>query len=130
MMDAINSFLSGKRFAVAGASSSREKYGNKVFVALVHSGRETYPLNPTADQIEGHPAFARIADLPEVPDSLSIVTPPQVTLQVVLEAIDAGVQNIWMQPGAENEDASAAARAAGINVVDDGSCVLVMLARE
>ena len=80
--------------------------------------------------MENQPAFATIADLPSVPDSLSIVTPPHVTRQVVQHAIAAGVKNIWMQPGAEDDQASNAARDAGLNVIDDGSCILVLLARE
>jgi hypothetical protein len=32
-----------------------------------------------------------------------------------------------MQPGAESEDAIAACRAAGLDVIADGSCVLVVL---
>ena len=127
-MQQIETFLSAKAYAVAGASTNRAKYGNKVFRALVDSGRVVYPLNPIADEIEGHKAYASIADLPVVPESLSIITPPQVTRTVVADAIAAGVKNIWMQPGAEDESASQAAREAGLNVIDDGSCVLVMLA--
>ena len=127
-MQQIETFLSAKTYAVAGASTNRAKYGNKVFRALVDSGREAYPLNPIADEIEGHKAYASIADLPVVPESLSIITPPQVTRTIVADAIAAGVKNIWMQPGAEDKSASQAAREAGLNVIDDGSCVLVMLA--
>jgi len=35
-----------------------------------------------------------------------------------------------MQPGAEDSKGSQAARDAGLNVIDDGSCVLVLLAIE
>jgi predicted CoA-binding protein len=35
-----------------------------------------------------------------------------------------------MQPGAEDDQASAEARAAGLNVIDDGSCILVSLSIE
>jgi len=67
--------------------------------------------------------------LPLVPEALSIITPPEVTRQVIADAIAAGVQHIWMQPGAEHEQASESARKAGVNVIDDGSCILVLLAR-
>ena len=87
-------------------------------------------LNPSAPEVEGRLAYATIADLPEVPESLSIVTPPLVTRQVIQQAIAAGVKNIWMQPGAEDSQGSKLAREAGLNVVDDGSCVLVSLAIE
>ena len=127
-MNNIEVFLNASTFAVAGASQDRSKYGNKVFRAIIASGRTVYPLNPTAAEVEGDPAFASIANLPVVPESLSIVTPPHVTRQVIQQAIAAGVKNIWMQPGAEDEQASQAAREAGLNIIDDGSCVLVLLA--
>ena len=123
-------FLAAQSFAVAGASRDRSKYGNRVFQALLASGRTVYPLNPSAPDVEGQASYASIADLPEVPESLSIVTPPSVTRQVVQQAIAAGVQNIWMQPGAEDSQASQLARNAGLNIIDDGSCILVQLALE
>lgn len=129
-MNAIDRFLAAETYAVAGASNRQHKYGNKVFRALLAAGRETYPLNPAQDEIEGHRAVSSIADLPLVPAALSIVTPPEVTRRVVADAIAAGVQHIWMQPGAEDEKASESAREAGINVIDDGSCILVLLARQ
>jgi len=129
-MNNIEVFLKASTFAVAGASRDRSKYGNKVFVALVASGRCAYPLNPTHTEVEGHPAFASIAELPGVPESLSIVTPPHVTRLVIQQAIAAGVKNIWMQPGAEDSKGSQAARHAELNVIDDGSCILVSLSIE
>lgn len=127
-MEPIEAFLAASTYAVAGASSRREKYGNKVFRALLAAGRQAYPLNPAQDEIEGHRAYPSIADLPVVPDALSIITPPIVTRQVVAEAISVGVKHIWMQPGAGDAEASQAAREAGINVIDNGSCILVVLA--
>ena len=126
-MNESSQFLAGKVFAVAGASKDREKYGNKIFLALQGGGRTVYPLNPVAKEIEGHTAFATIAELPSVPDSLSIVTPPAVTKLIVDQALQAGIKNLWMQPGAQNAEASQKARAAGCLVIDDGSCILVAL---
>ena len=130
MRDQIEAFLAGRTYAVAGASTQPEKYGHRIFVALRHSGRETFPLNPHAPEVAGVPAHARLADIPVVPESLSIVTPPAVTRQVVMEAIDVGVRHLWMQPGAEDAVASQLAREAGLTVIDDGSCILVLLAYE
>ncbi|TWU19833.1 CoA-binding protein [Allorhodopirellula heiligendammensis] len=129
-MNSIEDFLAAKTYAVAGASNRPHKYGNKVFRALLAAGRETYPLNPAQDEIEGHRAYPTITDLPILPEALSIITPPEVTRSVVADAIAAGVKHIWMQPGAEDEHASEAAREAGLNVIDDGSCILVLLARQ
>ena len=128
-MNNIEEFLAAKTYAVAGASNRQHKYGNKVFRALLAADRETYPLNPAQDEIEGHQAYPSIIDLPLVPEALSIITPPEVTRRVIADAIAAGVKHIWMQPGAEDDQASESAREAGINVIDDGSCILVLLTR-
>lgn len=130
MSDKIEACLGSKVFAVAGASKDPTKYGYKVFVALKSSGREVFPLNPNASEIDGTKAFADLASLPQVPEALSLVTPPAVTRQVVQQAIAVGVKILWMQPGAEDAQASQAARDAGLTVIDDGSCVLVSLALE
>ncbi|GJM26206.1 MAG: CoA-binding protein [Phycisphaerae bacterium] len=130
MDDLHRAFLDGESFAVAGASNDRDKYGNIIFRRLVASGRDVMPINPKGGTIEGADAFASIADLPNVPESLSVVTPPSVTGQVIQQAIEAGVKHIWVQPGAVNDEASAQARSAGINVIDDGACVLVVLGQE
>lgn len=129
-MKNIDHFLAASTYAVAGASARTHKYGYKVFKALIASGRDAYPLNPVTEEIDGHKAYPTISDLPKVPQSLSIITPPEVTRQIVAEAIDAGVKHIWMQPGAEDDQASQSARESGVNVIDDGSCILVLLARQ
>lgn len=129
MTEAVQSFLAAKTFAVAGASTDRSKYGNMIFRRLIDTGHKTYPLNPKADLVEGHTAFAQLSECPVPPEALSIITPPAVTRGIVQDAILAGVKHLWMQPGAEDEQASADARNAGLNVIDDGSCLLVLLAR-
>ncbi len=81
-------------------------------------------------EVEGYSAFAKIMKLPIVPGSLSSVTPPHATLEIIQHAITTGVKKIWMQPGAEDPRACHAAREAGLKVIDDGSCILVLLARK
>ncbi len=130
MKDQAEQFLAAQTFAVAGASNNHEKYGYKVFRALRDSNRNAVPIHPLAPIVDDVKGFAHIQDIPHKIESLSIITPPEVTQRIVDEAIAAGVANIWMQPGAEHNEASEKARAAGINVIDDGSCILVALSYE
>ena len=65
--------------------------------------------------------------LPADVTSLSMITPPAVTEQLVPQAIAHGIRNIWMQPGAESPAAVALCREKGVNVIADGSCLLVVL---
>ena len=122
---AIAEFLAGDSFAVVGASSDREKFGNKVLRAYLQAGRRVFPVNPKADEIEGQKSYPDIASLPEQVHGVSIVTPPTVTEKIVEQAASAGVQNLWMQPGAESPAAIQKAEALGLSVIHSGPCALV-----
>lgn len=123
----IDAFLNGDTFAVVGASTNREKYGNKVLRVYQQNNKTVYPINPRADEIEGLTAYPDLASLPEVPHGVSIITPPAITERVVEQAVELGIKHIWMQPGAESASAVAYGRENGINVVGYGPCVLVVL---
>ena len=123
----IADFLAGDTFAVAGASTDRSKYGNKVLRTYLQQGRSVVPINPTAEQVEELPAVASLTDIDPPPHGLSIITPPAVTDQIVAQAIELGIKHIWMQPGAESESAVDACHAAGVNVIHGGPCLLVVL---
>ena len=105
----IKQFLMGKRFAVVGASTDREKYGNKVLRVYQQNKLEVVPINPKADEVEGLKAYPDLASVPGAIDGLSIITPPKVTEHVVAEAVKRGIKNVWMQPGAESDAAVEAA---------------------
>ena len=125
--DPIDRFLSSPAYGVVGASPRRHKYGNKVLRCYQQNGRRSIPVNPRESEIEGAACLASVRDLPDDVKSISVITPPAVTERVVQEAIRKGIQHVWMQPGAESARAVAACEAAGINVIADGSCVLVVL---
>ena len=125
--DRIELFLTGRRFAVVGASRDRAKYGNKVLRAYQQNHLEVFPVNPSADEVEGLRAYSDLKSLPASVDGVSIVTPPAVTERAVDEAIRLGVKNIWLQPSAESETAIHHAKRAGVNLLAGGPCVLVAL---
>jgi predicted CoA-binding protein len=123
----IEKFLSSPAFGVAGASTSREKYGNKVLRCYLQHGRRAVPIHPREPSIEGVACVTSIANLPPEVKSLSFITPPPVTEQLVEQAIAKGIENVWMQPGAESAKAIARCREAGVNVIGDGTCLLVVM---
>ena len=120
-------FMASKAFGVVGASTNREKYGNKCLRCYLQHGLEAYAVNPREKTIEGVACYPSVAELPETVKSLSIITPPEVTEKVVEAAIAKGIENVWMQPGAESPAAVEKAERAGLNVIADGSCLLVVL---
>ncbi|HIJ96264.1 MAG TPA: CoA-binding protein [Desulfuromonadales bacterium] len=127
IQDQIELFLASPAFGVAGASTNRDKYGNKVLRCFLQHNRRAIPVHPTEPEIEGAACAATINDLPAEVVSLSMITPPAVTAKLVPLAIEKGITNIWMQPGAEHPDAVALCHERGVNVIADGSCLLVVL---
>ena len=127
IQEQIQQFLSSPAFGVIGASTNREKYGNKVLRCYLQNGKTAIPVNPNEAAIEGASCAASISDLPPEVVSISMITPPAVTAKLVPLAIAKGIQNIWMQPGAEHPEAVALCRERGINVIADGSCLLVVM---
>lgn len=127
MTPAIEKFFKADAFGVIGASEDREKYGNKVLRCYLQHKKLVFPVNPKATKVEGVDCVASVAELPEIVSSISVITPPAITEKVVEVAIAKGIKNIWMQPGAESPKAVELCQAAGINVIADHSCLLVVL---
>lgn len=123
----IEDFLEAETFAVVGASTNRRKYGNRVLRVLLEDGRNVVPINPHAAVVEGRPAFKRLSVMAEAPEAICVITQPDVTEQIVEEAIRLGIKHIWMQPGAESERAIAACQSADINLIHSGPCILVVV---
>lgn len=127
MSDSIQNFFTSKAYAVIGASTNRQKFGNKVLRCYIQNFKTVYPVNPTEGFIEGLPCLKGVEDLPETVNSISIITPPQITEKIVEQAIKKGIKNIWMQPGAESEKAITNCLQNKVNIIANGACILVEL---
>jgi predicted CoA-binding protein len=121
-----------KTVAVVGASANAARPSKGVFDALVHGGRYTaVPINPTLTEIDGIAAFPTLAAYAEAngaPDIVDVFRNPAEAPEVAREAIAAGAKAIWFQLGVVNDDAIAAADAAGLDVVVD-RCLKIEIAR-
>ncbi len=125
--DLIQEFLAAEAFAVVGASNDLAKYGAKVLRSYVQQGRRAFPVNPREETVQGLQAYPSLRDLPEPVHSVSIITPPSITNQVVEDAAASGVRSLWMQPGAESDSAISRAHELGMQVIAGGPCLLVVL---
>lgn len=123
----IEKFLASPLIGVVGASNNRAKFGNKVLRCYLEHNRQVVPVHPAQQEIEGLTCVASVAELPDTVNSISVITPPQITEKVVQAAADKGIENIWMQPGAQSEAAISFCREKEINLIADGTCVLVVL---
>lgn len=120
----IESFLNRENVvAVVGASRDPEKWGYKLYKFFKSHYRKVYPVNPRANEIDGDKAYPSLSSLPELPDVVDIVVPPEVAREVVKEAIGLGVKRVWFQPGSEDDEAIRLCREAGVEVIY-GACLM------
>ena len=111
-------------WAIVGASTDRQKYGNIIYRTMKASGYTVYPVNPRAQAVEGDRCYPSLASLPERPGVVNVVVPPKIGLAVADEAAAAGIARIWFQPGAESPENTAHARRLGLKTVAH-ACAMV-----
>ena len=117
--------------AVVGASDNPARPSNDVFGYLARrSHYQLYPVNPNVAEVESIKAYARLADLPVVPDMVDVFRRyedlPGV-LREVLE-LDSLPKYLWLQQGLWHDEVAEQARAAGLTVIMD-RCLKVDYAR-
>lgn len=105
MRQRIEGFLSVRSIAVVGATDKREKWGYKILSRLRSLGYDVLPIHPTLTAIDGLKAYATLRDLPKKPDAVSIVVPPSATERAVRLAKELRIGFVWIQPGAESDEA-------------------------
>ncbi len=98
MLDAMHALFYPKTVAVIGASRTPGKHGNTPIRFLQNCGfpGEIYPINPSAEEIEGLRCYASVADAPKRIDCALLVIPSAGTLQAIRDCAAAGVRNVVM----------------------------------
>jgi predicted CoA-binding protein len=103
--------------AVIGASANRSKYGNKALRAFEQQGYTVIPVNLHEAEVEGHRAYRSVLDIPGPVDMATVYVPPAAGRTVVEELAQKGVPEVWLNPGADDDDVVAHARELGLNVI-------------
>src|SRR5918994_6011950 len=99
-----------KVVAVVGASSDRNKFGNKALRAFLAEGYRVIPINPNEREVEGMPTYASVLDVPGAIDMATVYVQPDVALRLLPEFEQKQIAEIWINPGAESDELLADAR--------------------
>lgn len=105
------------RVAVVGASTHREKFGNKAVRSYLSQGHEVVPINPTEPEVEGLKTYARVSDVPGEVDRALLYVPPAVGVKVLEDIAAKGVGEVWVNPGADSPELFERAEALGLKTV-------------
>ncbi len=122
----INEFIAHKTLGVVGVSRDTKKFGFMVFDELRKKGYKTYPVNPNATELHGEKCYPSITALPKDAEGVVIVVPPAKAEELVKEAHTCGIDQVWLQQGAESKTAIAFCEQNKMNLVA-GECIMMYL---
>ncbi len=117
-------FVQSKRLAVVGVSHNVHKFGNAAYTELKRRGYKVFGVNPSMAEIDGDKCYENLSSLKGEIDGAVICIPPEKVETVLREASSIGVRNVWLQQGAESDDAIKLGNDLGMNVVA-GKCILM-----
>ena len=114
-----------KTVAIVGASSNREKFGNKALRAFAKRGYTVIPINPKEATVEGYHTYASVLDVPGTIDLATIYVPARAGVRVMDELARKGVGQIWLNPGAD--DATVVSRARELGLRTEQLCSILAI---
>ena len=112
-----------KTVAVIGASSNRDKFGNKALRAFEKQGYTVIPINPTEPEVEGHKAYASVLDVPGTIDVATVYVPARAGVKVMEQLAQKGVGLVWLNPGADAAEVVTRARQLGLKATQACSII-------
>ena len=110
---------------VLGASPKPDRYAYRAMKMLGEFGHRAIPVNPAFPEILGQTCYAKLTDVPDSVDTVTMYLGKQRSDPLIDEIIAAKPRRIIMNPGAENDELARKAEKAGIEPIYD--CTLVML---
>ncbi len=101
---------------------------NLIYRKLRDSGYRIFPVNPKAEAAEGDLCYPDLQSIPETPDGLVVVTPPDVSERIVRQCTEVGVSRVWINSsfgaGSVSDAATRLCHEEGISVIA-GSCPMM-----
>jgi predicted CoA-binding protein len=115
----------GKTVAVIGASSNRQKFGNKALRSFKAQGYEVIPINPNEAEVEGHKTYPTVLDYPGAIDVATVYVPPSAGVALMDQLKKKGIGEVWLNPGADGDAVVRRARELGLNVIQACSIIAI-----
>ncbi|HEX3011368.1 MAG TPA: CoA-binding protein [Syntrophomonadaceae bacterium] len=106
-------FTKFQRFAVLGLSRNPNSFSRKACSFLASQGCEVFPVNPSADNIDGRTCYT-IESLPEVQAAI-FFTNPRVTSKLLPSLKSKGIVHAWFQRGSADQTVIKEAQELGIS---------------
>jgi uncharacterized protein len=105
--------------AMVGWSTDPTKESAGVARILLEAGFNVIPVHPSADQVDGHRAYRRLADIPDAVDVVDVFRPPEEAPAIAEQAAAIRAKTLWLQLGIRSPEARRIAEDAGLSYVED-----------
>lgn len=131
--DTIDPFFNPRSFALIGASKTPGKGGNIILRNMLKAGfkGKVYPINPSAKEILGLPAYGKVSEVPGPVDLAMIVIPKSAVHDAISDCAAKGALNVILSTGGysdmgdqgavEQRELVSRARKAGIRLMGPNS---------
>jgi predicted CoA-binding protein len=97
-LERIKKFLSkDSPIAVAGVSRNKKKFGRQVYEKLKELDYQLFPINSSAERINEDICYNDVSSLPDGIDKLLILTPKEFNDDIITQASEKGIKQIWVQ---------------------------------
>jgi predicted CoA-binding protein len=116
-------FFENGSYAVIGHTAKRG-FPRLTYQGLKKLNKIVFPVDPSAAEIDGDPAFDDLSALPQQVDAVVLEVPKEETEQWVARAAEAGVKDIWIHQQTDTPEALGLAEQHGINL-RKGSCAVM-----
>lgn len=111
--------------AILGASQKTERYSYKALQMLIKNDHNVFPVHPALKEIEGHEVYAKLENIKESVDTLTVYVGPKWIESMIDEIVKFKPGRVILNPGTESESLKKALDEAEIPWLE--ACTLVLL---
>ncbi len=118
-------FWENQSFAVVGHSDVK-RFPALTYGKLKQRGKEVYPVDPGAAEVDGDRAYPDLSSLPQKVDAVILDLPKQEAAAWVEQAATSGISNVWIHQRCDTPEAISSARHNDMNLFY-GTCAVMYL---
>jgi len=120
----LEAFVSLHKLALVGVSRTEGKFSNAAYKELKTKGYRVFGVNRSGGTVDGDVIYPSLASLPEPVEGAVVFVKPEGAAAAVQDCAAQGIQRVWLQQGAQSEEALKICAEKGIHVVS-GECILM-----
>lgn len=114
-----------QQVAILGASKNPERYSYKALQMLREYGHRVHLVAPALDMVDGVKVVPKLSDIEDRIETLTMYVGPKISSSLKDDILRLNPKRVIFNPGSENLELEQALEAAGIEVQE--ACTLVLL---